>query len=79
VITVIGRLAGAAKDVVQDDDVIIQFANDTSVRISSEEVRGERPGQLLTVTWQAPKTVKLEDCVNLGKGFMETEGERFRF
>ncbi|CAH0399609.1 unnamed protein product [Chilo suppressalis] len=65
VITVIGRHAGAAKDVVQDDDAIIQFANDTSVRISSERVAEEK-GLLLTLTWEAPKTVKLEDCVNLG-------------
>ncbi|XP_026728034.1 uncharacterized protein LOC113494086 [Trichoplusia ni] len=66
VIAVVGRQAGAIKDVVQDGDVVIQFANDTTVRISNEEIAGERRGYLLTFTWEAPKTVKLEDCVNLG-------------
>ncbi|XP_063829756.1 myogenesis-regulating glycosidase-like [Ostrinia nubilalis] len=66
VITVIGRHAGTIKDVVQDGDIVIQFANDTTVRISNEDIAGERKGQVITVTWEAPKTVKLEDCVNLG-------------
>lgn len=67
VITVIGRHAGAIKDVVQDGDVVIQFSNDTTVRISAEDIAGEKSGQVITLTWEAPKTVKLEDCVNLGK------------
>ncbi|KAJ2938463.1 hypothetical protein O0L34_g12903 [Tuta absoluta] len=66
VIAVIGRRTGAIKDVVQDGDVVIQFANDTTVRISVEEIAGAKRGQLLTFTWEAPKSVRLEDCVNLG-------------
>ncbi|XP_053611423.1 myogenesis-regulating glycosidase-like isoform X2 [Plodia interpunctella] len=66
VISVIGRRTGAIKDVVQDEDVVIQFAKDTTVRISTEEVAEERRGQVITLTWEAPKGERLEDCVNLG-------------
>ncbi|XP_063627404.1 myogenesis-regulating glycosidase-like [Cydia splendana] len=63
VVAVIGRRTGAIKDVVQDGDVVIQFANDTSMRVSVEAAGG---GQILTITWEAPKGMRLEDCVNLG-------------
>lgn len=64
-ISVIGRRTGAVKDVVQTEDVVIQFSNDTTVRISSEEIKGR--GYVFTITWDAPKSIRLEDCVNLGK------------
>ncbi|KAL4713789.1 hypothetical protein ACJJTC_012306 [Scirpophaga incertulas] len=66
VLAVIGRYAGAAKDVVQDGDAVLQFANDTSARLSAEVVAGARRGAVLTVTWAAPGAAVLEDCANLG-------------
>lgn len=65
VLAVIGRRTGAVKDVVQNDDVVLQFANDTTVRINIDQVIGGK-GQVFTLTWEAPKNVRLEDCVNLG-------------
>ncbi|XP_075979494.1 myogenesis-regulating glycosidase-like isoform X2 [Anticarsia gemmatalis] len=66
VIAVIGRRTGAIIDQVTTGDVVIQFANSTTLRISSEEVAGERSGHVITLTWDAPKNVTMEDCVNLG-------------
>lgn len=65
-VAVIGRRTGAIKDVVQDGDVVIQFANETTVRISTDIIEDGK-GQLLTVTWESPKTLRLEDCINLGE------------
>lgn len=70
VISVIGRRTGTIKDVVQDGDVVIQFANDTTVRIAVEAVAGARTGQIITITWEAPKGIRLEDCINLGNDFV---------
>lgn len=70
VIAVVGRRTGAIKDVVEDGDVVIQFENETTVRISNEEIAGDKKGYILTFTWQAPKGVGLEDCVNLGKNIL---------
>lgn len=64
----IGRTTGEIKDIVENGDVVIQFANDTTCRLTAEEIVGDKTGHVLTVTWEAPKTVRLEDCVNLGKG-----------
>ncbi|KAH9640194.1 hypothetical protein HF086_008430 [Spodoptera exigua] len=77
VIAVVGRRTGAIKDVVEDGDVVIQFSNDTTVRISSEEVVGERNGYIITFTWEAPKGVSLEDCVNLDQNNLEKNAACF--
>ncbi|KAM3958507.1 myogenesis-regulating glycosidase [Aphomia sociella] len=66
VITVIGRRTGPVKDVVENGDVVIQFSNDTTLRISVEKMDGKRSGHVLSLAWEAPKDVRLEDCVNLG-------------
>lgn len=65
-ISVIGRRTSGIKDIVQDGDIVIQFTNDTTVRINVEEVAGVRSGLVITVTWEAPKSQRLEDCINLG-------------
>lgn len=69
VIAVVGRRAGEIKDTVKtaEGDVVIQFEKGTTVRISSEEIVGQRQGYVLTLTWGSPKNVVLEDCVYLGE------------
>ncbi|XP_059062090.1 myogenesis-regulating glycosidase-like [Achroia grisella] len=66
VITVIGRRTGPARDVVQNGDVVIQFSNDTTLRMSVEKIEGNRKGYVLSLAWEAPKNTRLEDCINLG-------------
>ncbi|XP_037292253.1 myogenesis-regulating glycosidase [Manduca sexta] len=68
VISVIGRLTGTVKDMVKNGDVVIQFSNDTTLRLNAQEIAGEKKGHVITVRWEAPKTVRLEDCANLGLG-----------
>lgn len=46
---------------------MIQFTDDTTVRINVEEVTGVRSGLVVTLTWEAPKSQRLEDCINLGE------------
>ncbi|KAJ0175335.1 hypothetical protein K1T71_009476 [Dendrolimus kikuchii] len=66
IIAVIGRSASAIRDVVQGGDTIIQFQNETTLRINTEDIVGITHGYVVTFTWAAPKYTRLEDCVNLG-------------
>ncbi|XP_004925059.1 myogenesis-regulating glycosidase [Bombyx mori] len=66
VISVIGRRTSGIKDIIQNGDVLIQFKNDTTVRISVEHIAGERKGHLLSFAWKTTKNTRLEDCANLG-------------
>ncbi|XP_039758521.1 myogenesis-regulating glycosidase-like [Pararge aegeria] len=62
----IGRYAGVATGSVVDEDLLVYFSNNVSVRISSRQIQVPKRGTVISVAWRAPTNARLIDCLNLG-------------
>ncbi|CAH2258723.1 jg5405 [Pararge aegeria aegeria] len=61
----IGRYAGVATGSVVDEDLLVYFSNNVSVRISSSQIQVPKRGTVISVAWRAPTNALLIDCLNL--------------
>ncbi|XP_034833124.1 myogenesis-regulating glycosidase-like isoform X2 [Maniola hyperantus] len=63
----IGRNAGAATAASSGNgEVVVNFASNQSVRISSRQILEPRKGHVISIEWTAPVSGRLVDCLNLG-------------
>ncbi|PZC75029.1 hypothetical protein B5X24_HaOG206800 [Helicoverpa armigera] len=67
VVALVGLTLGTPTSVVSDNNIVITYsAADTTLTIQTAEITGKHTGQTISLTWDAPKNVVLQDCVSYG-------------
>ncbi|XP_049702161.2 myogenesis-regulating glycosidase [Helicoverpa armigera] len=67
VVALVGLTLGTPTSVVSDNGIVITYsAADATLTIQTAEITGKHTGQTISLTWDAPKNVVLQDCVSYG-------------
>ncbi|XP_023942897.2 myogenesis-regulating glycosidase-like [Bicyclus anynana] len=62
----LGRYAGAVSSSSSGEELVVHFAGNLSLHISSRVIHEPKSGTVISVAWKAPVASRLADCLSLG-------------